>query len=75
MKINYSVWFYDLDKVLKVFREKCPQVQTFTSIEGNAYGDFVIRSSTGGVYIIKHSDFSIWHRDENWKNNKWTEIA
>ena len=74
MKISYSVWFCDLEKVLKTFREKCPQVKTFTSVEGNAYGDFVIKSSTGDTYIVKHSDFSIWHRDENWKN-KWVEIA
>ena len=48
----YSVWFQDLKKVLEQLKKKVPEVQTFCSIEGNAYGDFVVKTSSK-TYIVK----------------------
>ncbi len=69
----YSVLFKDLEKVIQVMKEKVPTMTTFCSINGNANGDFVVRNETE-VYIVKHTDFSILHREDDWKNGKWVEV-
>lgn len=70
----YSVWFCDLEKVLYQLKKKLPDFTTFCSIQGNANGDFVIEDDTN-TYIVKHTDFSIWHFEGFWKGNgKWVEI-
>lgn len=70
----YSVWFDDAIKAIQVVREKFPNMTTFNSIEGNAYGDFVIKTDTS-IYIVKHTDFSIWYSTGDWKNNKWVKAV
>lgn len=59
----YSVWFCDLKKVIEVMENIFPNFLTFCSIEGNCYGDFVIKTDTN-TYIIKHEDYSIWKLNE-----------
>lgn len=71
----YSVWFCDLEKAIKVFRKVCPHFETFTSIYGNAYGDFVIKYNNDS-YIVKHSDFSVWRFEGgDWRTGKWVRIS
>ena len=71
----YSVWFCDLEKAIKAFRKACPHFETFTSIHGNVYGDFVITYDNDS-YIVKHSDFSVWHLEGgDWRTGKWVEIS
>lgn len=70
----YSVWFLDLPKVVKAINVKLPNLSTFCTIEGNAYGDFVVRNETD-TWIVKHNDFSVWHLDrskEKWGN--WVRL-
>lgn len=69
----FDVWFQDLEKALWEFNLHLPQVKTFTSIEGNADGDFVIKTDTK-TYIIRHTDYSIWRLDGSWKEGNWTRI-
>ena len=66
----YSVWFCDLEKAIKAFRAACPNFETFTSIQGNANGDFVIRYNEE-LFVVKHSDFSVWRQE----NGKWVEVV
>ena len=71
----YTVWFCDLEKAIKAFRKAYPNFETFTSIHGNAYGDFVIKYDDD-LYIVKHSDFSVWHLEgAGWKASKWVEVS
>lgn len=69
----YNVWFSDLEKVLKVFHEKFPHIVTFSAIEGNAYGDFIIRTASN-KYLVKHSDFSVWRLDHSCRWGNWVEV-
>ncbi len=69
----YSVWFSDCQKVIETLKNKCPNLLTFCSIEGNVFGDFIIKDETC-TYLVKHSDFSVWYLNGDWKNGKWTEI-
>lgn len=69
----YSVWFCDLEKVLPQLKKKLPHFVTFCSIQGNANGDFVIKDDTN-TYIVKHTDFSIWHLEGDWRTGKWVEV-
>ena len=64
----YGVWFCDLQKVIAAMAEKVPTMETFTSIEGNADGDFVVR------YIVKHTDFSVWKRTGSWREGRWEKV-
>lgn len=68
----YSVWFEDLEKVITAFKENLPHIKTFTSIEGNAFGDFVVKTDNK-IFIVKHNDFSIW-KTSGWKDSEWTQI-
>lgn len=70
----YSVWFSDLEKAIKAFHKRFPFWDTFDKIEGNAYGDFVIKSGDD-TFIVKHTDFSVWKLERNWKNGQWVEVA
>ena len=72
--MGYSVWFCDLEKAVKALRAKVPNLETFNSIEGNAYGDFLVKTDTE-KWIIKHRDFSVWHEEKGkhkWGN--WVEL-
>lgn len=69
----YSVWFSDVKKAISAINAKLPDMTTFCSIEGNAYGDFVIKNSTD-TYIVKHQDFSVWHLEGPWYEGNWVEI-
>lgn len=51
-------WFSDLEKALKVFREKKPELELFDSIESNIYGDFIIRTNKQ-VYIVIHASLEV----------------
>lgn len=70
----YNVWFCDLEKVVKAFREKLPYCETFNRIEANADGDFIIECEAGH-FIVKHTDFSVWEFNGSWKNSnsKWVK--
>lgn len=70
-EISYNVWFCDLEKVIEAFREKV-NASTFSSISGNAYGDFVIKHGDD-TWIVKHRDFSVWHLVGDWRDGKWVE--
>lgn len=67
------MWFSDLEKALAVFKIKCPEVETFETIEGNMYGDFVIRTSTS-TFLITHDNFNIYQHDKLWDVNKWVRV-
>lgn len=70
----FSVWFCDLEKAIKALREKVPNLSTFCSIEGNVYGDFVIKSNDD-TWIVKHNDFSVWHLEAGrYKWGDWVEV-
>lgn len=69
----YSVWFCDLEKAVAAINAKRPNLATFCSIEGNADGDFVIKNETD-TYIVRHTDFSVWHREGDWRTGKWVEV-
>lgn len=69
----YGVWFCDLQKVIAAMAEKVPTMETFTSIEGNADGDFVVRNCTI-TYIVRHTDFSVWKRIGSWKEGRWERV-
>ena len=68
----YSVWLCDLEKALEVLKEKTHML-TFCSIEGNAHGDFIIKDGYC-TYLVKHTDFSIWYREGDWKTGKWISV-
>lgn len=71
----YSVWFCDLEIALKTFRRVCPNITCFTSIEGNAFGDFTFRT-TAGTYCVSHTDFSVYKFEgTDWKDGHWVKIA
>ena len=69
----YGVWFCDLQKVIAAMAKKVPTMETFTSIEGNADGDFVVRNCTI-TYIVKHTDFSVWKRIGSWREGRWEKV-
>lgn len=70
----YSVWFCDLEKAIKVFRETFPMRDTFNSIKGNANGDFIFECDPDS-FIVKHTDFSIWKFEGPWKKGgRWIKI-
>lgn len=69
----YTVWFSDLEKVLKVFHEKFPHIVTFCSLGGNAYGDFLIKTDTA-TYCVHHSDFSVWRLEKDCHWGHWVEV-
>lgn len=70
----YSVWFCDLPKVIEAINKKLPNLTTFCSIEGNAFGDFVIHNGTD-TWIVKHDDFSVWHLERTLAEHKeWVEV-
>lgn len=71
--MGYSIWFSDCVLAIEAINKRLPNMETFNSIEGNAYGDFVIKNDTD-VYIVKHKDFSVWHLEGDWKNGKWVEV-
>lgn len=64
-------WFQDLEPAIATFRARCPQVETFDSIEVNIYGDFTIRAGKE-VYIIAHASRNVWHY--NRKENNWEQV-
>ncbi len=69
----YSVWFQDLEKAIQVMKEKVPTMTTFSEIRGNGFGDFIIQDDIN-TYVVKHTDFSVWHLP-NWKSKaSWEEI-
>ena len=59
----FTVWFCDVQKVIKAIQKKVPNLTTFCAIEGNAYGDFIIRDNTD-TWLVKHDDFSVWYLDK-----------
>lgn len=65
----YSVYFQDLPIILKALAEKLPHLTTFTSIEGNYYGDFVVKDDTH-TWIINHNNLSVWEII----NGKWVRL-
>ena len=66
-----EAWFCDLEVALKVFHEKVPDAELFSSIEPNIYGDICIMS--GGVkYIVTHKTFHLWRF--NAKEDKWKAV-
>ena len=67
------MWFSDLEKALAVFKIKCPEVETFETIEGNMYGDFVIHTNQS-IFIITHESFNIYQHQKIWDANKWVRI-
>lgn len=71
--MSYNVWFADLEKAIKAMKEKMPAVCVFKSIQGNADGDFVIKTSSS-TYIVRHKDFSIWKLEGSWCTGRWVEI-
>lgn len=72
--MDYAVWFCDLEKAIKALHKVCPNFVTFTSIHGNMEGDFVIKHDED-TYIVKHSDFSVWHREGgDWKTGTWVRV-
>lgn len=69
----YSVQFEDLKKVITAFEENLPCIKFFTSIEGNAHGDFIIKTGKKTFYV-RHTDLTIWKMSGNWKDCEWTPI-
>lgn len=70
----YSVWFCDLPKVIEAINKKLPNLVTFCSIEGNAYGDFVVKNETD-TWIVKHDDFSVWYLGRTLADyGEWVEV-
>ena len=68
-----GVWFSDLDKVVKVFREKVPQAELFNSISGNIYGDFLIETSGNNTYIVTHDTLKVYQLKKD--TYKWEEVV
>ena len=68
------MWFSDLEKALKVFREKCPECETFEGLEGNIYGDFIIRVTGNTIYLITHETFKIYRHERKGDDNKWVRV-
>ena len=73
MSKTCNVWFQDLEKALEVFRQKCPEIQTFTSIEGNMYGDFIINTENH-LYLITHDTFKVYRHRNAWDDKDWVRI-
>lgn len=70
----FNVWFCDLEKAIKAFQAACPSVDLFQSIDGNVYGDFIIRTDSH-EYIVNHKDFSVWVREGDWKGGDWVKVS
>lgn len=70
----YRVWFSDLEKAIVAFRAVVKD-DLFSSIEGNAYGDFIFRIDESVTYIVKHNDFSVWKLDGDWRTGKWVLVG
>lgn len=69
----YRVWFDDLEKAIVSFR-KVVSNELFTSISGNAYGDFIFKINDSVQYTVKHDDFSVWRNYGDWREPDWREI-
>ena len=69
----YRVWFNDLEKAIVAFRAVVKD-DLFASIEGNAYGDFIFRLNENEWYLVKHTDFTVWHNFGDWRKPDWREI-
>lgn len=69
----YSVWFSDCVKAIEKIKAKLPKMETFCSIEGNAYGDFIIKDGVA-TYLVKHDNFSVWVLVGDWKKGQWVEV-
>lgn len=67
----YSVYFQDLPLVLKALAKKLPNLTTFCSIEGNAYGDFVIKDDTN-TWVVNYNDFTVWQIVKS--KEKWVRL-
>lgn len=78
----YRVWFMDLERAVDALIEKVEQnenitLEMFGSIEGNAYGDFVFHIDKDRTYVVKHSDFSVWKKNTDWRDSRdgmWKEL-
>lgn len=70
----YRVWFTDLEKAINAFRSKVPD-ELFSSIQGNAFGDFVITLDENSKYIVKHDDWSVWKLGD-WRKGRagWQQL-
>jgi len=69
----YRVWFEDLQKAVIAFRAKTGH-NLFSSVSGNADGDFVFKIDEGITYIVRYDDFSVWRNFGDWRNPDWREI-
>lgn len=69
----YRVWFSDLEKAIKVFREKVHD-PLFASIRGNIYGDFIFQLDDDTTYLVNHFNFTIWQNCGDWRNPDWQEV-
>ena len=69
----YRVWFDDLERAIDAVRSKASP-RMFSSIRGNAYGDFIIEIDDNITYVVKHDDFSVWRDWGNWRNPDWREV-
>ena len=65
--IDNTVWFDDCVKAIEALRKARPSLSTFSKIEGNMYGDFVIYAG-GNIFIVTHDDFSVYLFDKETKH-------
>ena len=73
-KFYCPVLVEDLDKAIAVFSGKMPLYTPVNLIRGNAFGDFIIENDTD-TYIIKHTDWTLWKKEGDWKTGKWVEVS
>lgn len=69
----YRVWFDDLEKAIMALRAVVTD-DMFCKIEGNIYGDFIFTLHEKEAYIVKHTDFTVWHNYGDWRNPDWKEV-
>lgn len=67
----YRVWLCDLEKAIMTLR-KVVKKDLFCYAEGTIYDDFVFTINEKESYIVKHTDFSVWHSvgDDHWEEVK-----
>lgn len=69
----YRVWLQDMEKAITIFRKVCPHIDMLSSINGNAFGDFVFHIDDDTTYIVKHTDWSVWKRGSKWSED-WVRV-
>lgn len=70
----FMVWTCDLPEVIAALVGRKVNIDLFSSIEGNVYGDFIVRVGEDTTYLVKHNTFEVYVHEGNWSTGHWKKI-